>query len=237
MSGQLWETWEVGPDLDEFRQEHGITGPHHYIYGLFDPRTGTLRYVGKSDRPRERLTNQMNEVSATHRCHWVQELRGLGLKPVQRIIDAVPAGGDWQAVERAYIAAVRSIGEPLTNGTDGGDGVTGLSDEVRAKMRATWTGRKHRPESLAKIGAASKGRVHTQEWREYMSARMKDREFSPEHRRKISQALRKFNPDQVREIRALLAAKVSQYEIAAQFGVTQGAISAIARGKTYKEEG
>lgn len=228
---------DLGPSLDDFRADYdiGADEPQHYIYGLYDPRTGDLRYVGKSDRPLERLQNQMNETANTHRCHWLQELKRIGLKPIQTIIDAVPAGTDWQTVERAYIRGARAMSTCVTNGTDGGDGVSGLSEESLARMRATWRGRKHTPEALAKIAAASRGRTHTPEYRAYMRALMRDRQFSPEHRAKIRQAIQKLSPDQVRQIRQLLHDGVKQRDVAAMFDIHQGSVSNIARGVTYKE--
>lgn len=222
--------------LAEFRELHQLEGDGwHYIYGLFDPRTGELRYIGKSDRPAERLANQMNERSPTHRCHWLQELRRLGLKPEQQILDALPEGTDWQSVERAYIRGGRNVAVNLTNGTDGGDGVIGLSPEARERIRSAWLGRKHRPESLEKMAAASRGRLHTEEWRQLMRAKMTGRQFSIEHRAKLRSAVQKLTPDQVTEIRRLIATGMRQRDIAAKFGVHQGSISNIARGITYRE--
>lgn len=223
------------PQIESFRELHGITGECHYIYGLFDPRTGELRYVGKSDRPRRRLADQIRERADTHRCHWVQELCALGLKPEQCIIDAVPVGDDWQAVEMAYIRGAQLAGHALTNGTAGGDGVRDLSPESRARIRAAWQGRKHAPESLAKIGAASRGRRHTPEHRQKMRDLMAAREFTTEHRRRIRRATEKLTSTQVSEIRALIAQRIPQREIAARFGIHQGSVSNIARGKTYTD--
>jgi hypothetical protein len=227
---------QVGPSLAEWQTENG-DDPSHYIYGLHDPRTLALRYIGKSDNPAQRLARQMNERAETHRCHWIGELRSLGLRPIQVIIDSTPPGSDWQSVEQAYIAAARAAGDPLTNGTDGGGGVVGLSAESRERMRRAWTGRKHTPEELAKMSAASLGRKHTESWRLMMSRRMSGREFSAEHRARLRRGVQKLAGDQVREIRALLARNVSQCTIAAQYGVHQGTISNIARGITYRDIG
>lgn len=222
---------DVHPMLHPWQNE--TPGPQHYIYGLYDPITGELRYIGKSDRPRERLANQLNERADTHRCHWMQSLVAQGLRPIQRIIDSVPIGGDWQTVERAYIAGARVAGCKLTNGTDGGDGVPGLSPEARERIRAAWLGRKHSPETLLKLSAASRGRKHTAVWRENMRALMTGREFSAKHRQRLQRAVQKLTPKQVRAIRRMLAMGIQQREIARHFGIHQGSVSNLARGKTY----
>lgn len=90
-----------------------------YIYALVDPFSGLVRYIGKSVRPRERLVNQCNERANTHRCHWIQSVLAKGSRPLQVIVAVVPAGGDWQSVERAWIQVARELGWPLVNGTDG----------------------------------------------------------------------------------------------------------------------
>lgn len=51
---------------------------------------------------------------------------------------------------------------------------------------------------------------------------------------KISKAISKLTDDDVREIRKLLDAKVSQYVIADQYSVHQGTISNIKRGRVYQ---
>lgn len=223
--------------LAEFRELHGIDPdvPHHYIYGLHDPRTGELRYIGQSIRPLERLANHKQERSRTHRSNWIQSLRKDGLEPYMLLIDATPYGDDaWQGIERAYIAGARAGGIRLVNGTDGGDGVYGLSPESRARVIAGSLGRKASPETRALMSRNRKGRRHTPEHREYLSQIMRGREFTPEWRAKISAALNKLTDDQVREIRSLLTQKVSQYVIADRYGVHQGTINNIARGKTYR---
>jgi DNA-binding NarL/FixJ family response regulator len=149
------------------------------------------------------------------------------------IIDVVPDGEDWQHAERMHILWARDAGWHLTNATDGGEGVSGLSAESRARIVAAWTGRKHRPESIAKIGAASRGRRHTEAYRQMMHRVMSERVFTPEHRSRLAAATRKFTPEQVDQIRGLLANGVSQYAIARQFGVHQGTISNIKQGRFY----
>ncbi len=129
-----------------------------YIYALVDPETGARRYVGKSIRPAERLNNHMNERSNCHRSHWLQSLKRRGLRPRLELLEAVAEGASWQDAERRWIAHGRASGWPLTNNTDGGDGVPGLPSETRARMRSVWLGRKHAPETIAKYRATRRGR-------------------------------------------------------------------------------
>lgn len=225
----------IGPSLAEFNAQYNFTEPQAYIYGLHDPRTGELRYIGKSIRPLERLGNHINERSDTHRGHWIAELTRLKLRPVLIIIDAVPADTDWQTIERIYIAAAREDGCRLTNSTDGGEGVVGLCAEARAKMATTWVGRKHSPQTLALMSANRRGRKHTPEWCQEMSKRFRGREFTPEWRQKIRKSVQKLTDTQVREIRRRLSAGESQYAIADLFGIHQGSVSNIYRGITYKD--
>jgi hypothetical protein len=204
-----------------------------HIYALIDPFTGHIRYIGKTIRPEQRLANHCNEHSNTHRSHWIQSVIRRGRRPKLVVMDSFPSCIGWQAVERAWIAWALEKGEPLTNGTSGGDGVPDLSPESRARIVATWKGRKHRPESLAKIGAASRKRRHTPEWRAYMSRVLAGRQFSPEHRALLSKRLRKLTDEQVRDARRRLAAGDTCSAIARDYGVDKGTLSNLKRGLFY----
>lgn len=206
-----------------------------YIYALKDPFTDEIRYIGKSIRPRERLANQCNEKSNTYRSHWIQSILSQGSKPIQEILEILPDDSNWQEVEKKWIAYGRSLGWNLTNATDGGDGVLNLSGESKERMIKTWTGRKHRPESLLKIGQASKGRKFSEEALKRKSEKMKGRIISSEHRAKISASNKKLTNDQVVEIRNLIASGFKQYEIAKLYGVDKGTISNIHRKKSYAD--
>lgn len=196
-----------------------------YIYGLIDPVTNRIRYIGKSTRPRGRLSDHCNERSPCHRTHWIQSLLAQGKRPLLIVLERLAADADWQAVERQWIAFGREQGWPLVNGTDGGDGVCGLSPEARERIATAWIGRRHRAESLAKIGRASRGRRHTAEHKARMSQKMQGREITPTHRRNLSLAVQKISDEQVAEIRERLAAGELIKDLAAEFGVCADTIS------------
>lgn len=200
-----------------------------FIYGLADPRTGRIRYIGKSIRPIERLGNHVNEpTSQCHRSHWLAELKALGLSPALVILEAVPSDKSWQQAERVWIASGRSSGWPLVNNTDGGDGVAGLSSESRARIARAWTGRKHRPETIEKLRSARKNFRHTAETRKRMSEARKGRSVT--WGRKIAEAVSKFSPAEVAAIESRLAAGEGVTNLAAEFGVHRTTISKIKKG-------
>lgn len=114
-----------------------------FLYTLGDPRTGEVRYLGKSDNPFERLKNHWERRrEKTHRGAWIRELERAGLRPAMELLDEVPHM-EWQFWEREYIRVFRAIGVSLVNTTSGGDG----SDSFR--------GRSHSPEAKEKIRRAA----------------------------------------------------------------------------------
>lgn len=201
-----------------------------YIYALGDPDTCAIRYIGKSIRPAERLQNHMNEVSNCHRSHWLQSLKKAGKRPLMTIIEQITGDMPWQPSERYWIARGRALGWPLTNNTDGGDGVPGLPQETRERMASVWRGRKHTPDALAKMAAASSGRQHGAETRQRMSDSHRGREIK--WIGKIAEKLRKFSPDQVESIKRRIEAGAGTQVLASEFGVHRTTISKIKMG-TY----
>lgn len=157
-----------------------------FIYILIDPRNNHVRYIGKTDNPRKRFNDHLNDGYSnynTHKVNWIKSLYKLGLKPIFEILDEVKET-EWEFWEMHYISLYKSWGYKLTNGTFGGDGgpsgslhylygkygkdspVYGRThtEETKLKMRlyqlsdkSSMRGKKHTQKALLKIGEASKG--------------------------------------------------------------------------------
>lgn len=204
--------------------------PRCFIYVLTDPDTGEPRYVGKSERPRERYSNHLNDHSRCHRTNWIRSLAAQGKRPGIEIVEEVVGEWPWQESERFWIARLRAAGFRLVNGTSGGDGVAGLSAESRARMSATWRGRKHRPESIAKMRAASTGKRWSAAQTETMRAKMTGRAVTWSS--KLAEAIRKLTPIDVALIVARLDDGARVVDLAREFGVHRTTISKV-KGGTY----
>lgn len=204
-----------------------------YIYGLCDPESGLIRYIGKSIRPVERLSNHMNDHGTCHRTNWLRSLKIKGLKPTLVILQELPENAAWQDAEKAWIAYGYSQGWPLVNNTSGGDGVCGLPEETRRRIAQTWVGRKHSAETKAKIGAASKLKKMPEDAKKRISESQKGRKITWAD--KLHLAVRKFTEQQVEEISRRLSDGELVKDLADEYGVHRTTISKIKTG-TYLEQ-
>jgi hypothetical protein len=161
------------------------------IYGLVDPRTDEIRYIGKSTsglkRPREHMSASSLRLRS-HKNNWINILLGLELQPEIRILEEAPNDcpclGDY---ERFWIAQGRGLGWPLTNMTKGGDGGGGpKTPEGLARMAAAHKGKSPTPETRAKQRAAKLGRKLSQNTRQKMSAARTGHPVTEETRDKLS---------------------------------------------------
>ena len=186
-----------------------------YIYCLIDPLGGHYpnepRYVGKADRPVERLEyghlGPCGLEETAHRSSWLKSLLSKGLKPCLHVLQRIPDGyhETWQEAERKWIMLFRLMGYHLTNMTEGGEGVSGYvptkesnekrrqamlgfqpSEETRRKLSCSLTGHSVSVETRAKISGSLKGVSHPQtiETRRKISLSHMGMKASPESREK-----------------------------------------------------
>ena len=90
------------------------------IYGLVDPRTDAIRYVGKTKHMKRRLSEHINDKEITKKANWIKKLRSLNLKPTIIELDSVPET-EHEFWEIYWIAQLKAWGIELLNGTNGGD--------------------------------------------------------------------------------------------------------------------
>ena len=94
------------------------------IYGLCDPRTKDVRYVGKSckglSRPKEHFRSNSLLVKCP-RSSWIISLKNIGLLPEIIIIDKCNKE-ELDYREIYWIKHLKNMGCKLTNLTDGGTG-------------------------------------------------------------------------------------------------------------------
>jgi uncharacterized protein (DUF433 family) len=132
------------------------------IYGLHDPRTGELRYVGKTTQPlQKRIQGHLYEAKSTHRhvSHWLMKLAAENLSPTISVIANAFSEEELNQLEIRHIALARNAGLNLTNLTDGGEGASGFirTPETCAKLSAANKGRRPSSETRAKISLSNKG--------------------------------------------------------------------------------
>lgn len=118
-----------------------ISNKQSIIYVLIDPRTGEIRYIGKSTcglkRPRDHTKPKTLKKNTAYCGNWLRQLVAAGLEPTIKVIEVCTR--DQLAVsEKKWIARGRKLGWKLTNLTDGGDGTLGWkpSETTRANMSA-----------------------------------------------------------------------------------------------------
>ena len=124
------------------------------IYGLIDPCTQQIRYVGKTVNPKNRLKSHISAAKSKRGSHlpvnrWMRKLLEQGMKPQMVILDSCSLWS-WQEAEKWWIMFCRLNNIPILNITNGGEsGFLGgtLSEEVRQKMSADRKGRK-KPDSF-----------------------------------------------------------------------------------------
>lgn len=94
-----------------------------FIYGLADPTTKRIHYVGKSEYPEQRykchLADKPHVTSKDNRL-WIRRLREKGLAPELVILEQVKRN-NWQEAEQRWVTRLRRQGEPLNNRHPGGE--------------------------------------------------------------------------------------------------------------------
>jgi hypothetical protein len=188
------------------------------IYGLVDPDTDEVRYVGATTKPlMRRLYGHMSESrESPHlaKSRWIASLD----RRRPEVIELEKVERDWRDRERYWMAQFPN----LTNEAAGGAGCPPVpkTPEHVAKVRAALTGRAGRPctdEQRAKISDAMRGRRKSPQTVENMRRA----------RQGEGAAMAKLMNDQVLYIRQQVADGRTRTDLAEEMGVSYATVSDI----------
>ncbi len=139
---------------------------NRFIYGIFDPTNGELKYVGCTvDHLEHRLATHLVPSALNrrnHRSNWLNSVLAKGLNPQMRLL--IDYGDisykELLKLEIYWIKHYRLLGFKLVNATDGGEGMLGYkhSEEARRNMSECKKGIKQSEESKQKRSRKLKGR-------------------------------------------------------------------------------
>jgi hypothetical protein len=159
------------------------------IYGLVDPRTNEIRYVGKTKRTlRVRLRAHINDEpkSNTYKHNWINQLKQINLDPIIIELELCDEN-TWIEREKYWISYFKN----LTNLTTGGEGCDYFKEEIlnkiSAKVKKAWENEDYRnniseqrkkfwsnPINREKQSKRLKGITITEELKEKISLGRKD---------------------------------------------------------------
>jgi hypothetical protein len=161
----------------------------HYVYVLFRP-DGSPCYVGKGKGDRWRDHRRSGSKHLNKNLARIIANAGMDL-PYKKVASELTEALAFE-LEKFLIQEIgrKKHGGPLTNLTDGGEGISGFvfSEESRAKMAASQTGVFPSEETRRKISIAGKGRKKSADTIEKVAASHRGRKRPPETGRRISAA-------------------------------------------------
>ena len=136
------------------------------VYGLCDPATAELRYIGITvHRVSLRFAQHKHEAlrgrDNSRKNNWFASVLRTGAEPSIFVIEEVDGNGFED--ECFYIEYFRSLGCRLTNTAPGGEGRRGQLPEItKARIGAALRGKRQDPAFVARRTRNAKGRKHTE---------------------------------------------------------------------------
>lgn len=196
------------------------------IYGLIDPRTNNIRYVGKTKNSlQHRLKQHLSETPErnTHKSNWIKSLKKEDLTPIIVQLDVCDET-NWVEKEQYWI----SVFTDLTNLTAGGDGINFFSDEVLVKIsnkvKAKWLDEEYKTnisqkrkeywshkENRIKHSSKVKGLKRSNEFKENLSNIKKEQWTDNDYKNKMSKQSANLWQDESYKEKTLAALRTDEY--------------------------
>lgn len=88
-----------------------------YVYGLIDPQTNCICYVGKADNIDKRLSSHLlaNDISNLAKNRWIDSLKRQGLEPQIVVLEHAEDASTIFEAETRWIQTGLQLGWPLLN--------------------------------------------------------------------------------------------------------------------------
>jgi hypothetical protein len=161
------------------------------IYAFFD-RNGDPFYFGKTGNFKNRRRHHI--YCAKYRVYNYKHynrlrkmfLSGLDLKNYILVIKNNISPDKIDFVESWFIKKYKKLGYDITNLTEGGEGATGFTPEMREKIRKAHIGTHHSDETKHRISEARKGIQFTKDHKNNLSKARRKRVVTKETRDKTS---------------------------------------------------
>lgn len=194
----------------------------YLVYGLIDPQTLMVRYIGKSARGLDRAyahgRNSYLKNDNTNKGRWIKKLHRLGFDYSVTVLELCESELHALNSEKWWISYAKALGWKLTNHTDGGEQYT-FDELTRNKM-----------------SLAGKGRPKSEEHRLAISKALTGKAKSPEHKAKVCGANSPMKrPEVVAKSRAtkqkIKESDPDRYSRASKLGWTEDRIKAFAEAQ------
>lgn len=149
------------------------------IYKLIDPITKEVKYIGLTKRGLEQRLNEhikgYGQKNNSHKRNWINSLLKKNLKPIIELQESSLTKLTVCEREIFWIQYYKEQGFNLTNVTSGGDGIRDYShsEETKAKLKKSLTGRKLSETHRENIGKSSIGRFLSEESRAKLADKVK----------------------------------------------------------------
>ena len=205
------------------------------VYGLRDPVTQGIRYVGRSSsgltRPKEHQCPSKLAKDGTYKGNWLRKLYATGQKAEIVVLEEFSSTAEASIGEAKWISLLKT--SALTNLTGGGDGPGAgriVSEATRKKLRVSSLKQFSDPAQVELVRQRAVFRWQSVDNRKKQSEIFKGRTFSAETIKHMEAAARKREIFRTPESRGIIQAALNSPEAKAK-------AAAAASGRALTPEG